>query len=228
GGDDAYEAGGFGVNGGGDGGSGFLYDAAGDDAYRGEREGVNGGGDILGTGFLWDAAGDDAYAAGDLAGNGGASGGAGFLLDAAGDDVYTAGSFGANGGASGLVGLRGQGAHTVLDGGVAAASAGMLLDLAGNDVYVAGSAGTNGGAQGSFGLLLDHGGHDAYDDSAGRCERLLRGAEGHRRRAGGRVGASLASHPSAYATVSASKSNAGLVVAPAAYARAPSGVTATA
>ncbi len=159
GGNDRYEpARGCGVNGGGNTGAGFLFDAAGDDIYVAPDEpscdfaglgigrgscGANGGG-YRGIGFLMDLSGHDTYR-GTIGGvnGGGYVGGQGYLFDLDGNDRYEAQSAGTNGGA-----------HVL--------ATGLLIDLRGNDDYSATSAGTNGGGDGAAGLLVDMAGDDRY------------------------------------------------------------------
>lgn len=91
-GEDTYQAGRAGVNGGGHapGSSGFLLDAGtGDDLYNGTKNGVNGGSFVAAVGGLVDQGGTDTYLATDLGvnggvtnvGPGGAFAGTGILLD---------------------------------------------------------------------------------------------------------------------------------------------------
>lgn len=190
--DDVYVAAIFGVNGGAYvGGVGFLFDEAGretylsvDPFYGGVALGANGAGD-QGVALLLDGGGDDVYVAGTVAANGGADGGLGLLLDVSGHDRYTGGSRSTNGGAREYgVGLLldlagadrytagGQGANGGGYGGI-----GAHLDWDGDDAYVATALGVNGGADPgdfngvptplSIGLLLNIGGADTYQDSAG-------------------------------------------------------------
>jgi len=149
-GDDTYTSGSFGTNGGGDLGVGFLLDASGDDTYTAGEWATNGGGTYGGQGFLLDAGGEDTYAAGEYATNGGGAAGVGFLLDAGGNDIYTARTF------WGFLG------GTATNGG-GVEGVGFLLDAGGNDAYLAGTFGTNGGGYyAGVGFLFDAGGNDAY------------------------------------------------------------------
>ncbi|MHB8605044.1 MAG: hypothetical protein ACYDCK_07270 [Thermoplasmatota archaeon] len=179
GGDDRYGSGfDCGVNGGAIYGAGFLADFAGNDTYDAGGAGVNGGayypetalsflldgGPVppLGLGFLLDVAGNDTYRTNGCGGNGGAmSDTAGLLVDLAGNDAYratydgrctfplsigdVAGTHGANGGGAG--------------------GAGFLIDATGDDRYDGVGFGVNGGAAlfpGSAGFLFDGAGDDQY------------------------------------------------------------------
>jgi hypothetical protein len=134
-----------GVNGGGNQGTGFLFDARGNDEYSAGDGGTNGGAK-RGQGFLVDAGGTDLFRGGRGGVNGGGDPGGGFLLDVAGSDRFEASSGGVNGGAAGL------------------RASGMLMDLQGSDTYAATVGfGANGGALGGgVGVLLDGGGYDLY------------------------------------------------------------------
>lgn len=151
-GDDIYEGGSNGVNGGGRSGIGFLADTGGANQYVAGGLGTNGGGFGGGFGFLMSAGnGNDQYDAEGTGTNGGAKGfGLGSLIDTGGDDIYTAGSHGTNGGAQSL-----EFDKTIFSGG-------YLIDANGNDSYTAGSHGTNGGGENGKGFLFDKNGTDFY------------------------------------------------------------------
>lgn len=130
--------------------------------------GVNGGG-WGGAGFLWDENGEDRYAAGSTATNGGALYGLGFLHDGGGEDLYTAGGYAVNGGGAGGIGLLHdeagddtyRGTAVAVNGG-SYTGVGLLVDEAGNDTYEAGSKGANGGNIRGVGTLIDRAGDDTY------------------------------------------------------------------
>jgi hypothetical protein len=81
---------GYGANGGGSAGAGFLYDAGGSDDYGALDSGTNGGANA-GVGVLIDEGGDDRYRATGTTGNGAAFAGLGLLWDRAGADTYSDG-----------------------------------------------------------------------------------------------------------------------------------------
>lgn len=149
-----------GVNGGGNGGAGFLYDGEGRDQYlaadsprcqmfhlSGQARGscgANGGGYRGGVGFLLDVSGRDVYEGTNGGVNGGGYvGGIGFLFDITGYDTYKATSAGVNGGGHAL-------------------GYGFLYDGTGSDYYEGTFAGVNGGGDGGSGLLIDRWGDDTY------------------------------------------------------------------
>lgn len=98
----SFVAGDLGTNGGAHAAHALLFSEGGDDRFDAGSQGTNGGGVYPGTaGTLLDLAGDDNYTAGSWGANGGGDlNGAGLLVDADGDDEYTAGSGGTNGGSS--------------------------------------------------------------------------------------------------------------------------------
>lgn len=164
-----------GANGGGSGGTGFLYDSGGDDVFTAGDTGTNGGGGIAGVGTLVNVWGNDSYSAGEIGANGGTSAGVGVLVDVHGQDSYDADGVGTNGG-----GILGSGfladAHVsaeptdeylagsnAANGGASLGASGFLLDTAGDETYLAGDGSTNGGAAAyASGSLIDLSGDDNY------------------------------------------------------------------
>lgn len=184
-GDDIFEAGDMGANGGAVSWSGsasahsggFLFNGGGNNSYQAGERGVNGGAQGLGVsahGALFDLGGDTTYIAGGLGANGGAhESGAGILFDAGGMDTIQAGSDGTNGGATGDEAyglLLHAGDQSIIqagdrgtNGGGDEGGSGAVVDWDGRTTMQAGSQGTNGGGnlQG-HGFLFDRGGDDRY------------------------------------------------------------------
>ncbi len=205
------------------GGVGFLIDTGGDDRYEAGDRGVNGGGydesrvgarGWKGTAAVmvyqepgviaetyacsaWsradsNAVPDEVDACNTFSAILNTDGNAGFLFDGGGSDSYDAGGRGANGGAArwahGLLidaGFQAHsgpdsftGTHFGVNGGGANHATGALWDAAGDADYVAEGYGVNGGAaQAGVGLLVDLSGEDTYTATGvarGEKEDMLR------------------------------------------------------
>ena len=145
-------------------GVGILWDEGGNDTYN--ANGFGQGAGTFGVGLLVDAHGDDVVVAQDRAQGFGSTGGLGALIDWDGDDQRRLGTTGAplmgpggGGGQGGAFGTRPfpWTMDVSLHGGV-----GLLYDRSGNDSYFG-----RGFSQGaawflSMGLLLERGGRDRY------------------------------------------------------------------